>query len=216
MLEILGTLSKEQLKYAPKYLDYRGDLTLLKMPSVSIVGSRDCSAQADQAAKKITDYCINQNVCIVSGLAKGIDTTAHKSAIYGLGKTIAVIPTPISDCYPKENVSLKEIISEQHLVLSQFPENKKVLKHNFIARNRLMALISDSTVIVEAKENSGSFHQAWEAIRLNKPLFFWHETYKMPYIEQFKKYGALQLSPDNLADLNETFIDKAHLDQINL
>ena len=114
---------------------------------------------------------IENKVTIVSGLAKGIDTAGHKTAIEIGGKTIAVIGTPVNRVYPKENTDLQEEIMKNHLVISQYPVGHKTTPKDFIFRNRTMALISDATVIVEAGDSSGSLHQGWETLRIGRPLF---------------------------------------------
>ncbi len=110
-------------------------------------------------------------ITIVSGLARGVDTEALTSAIESGGKTIAVIGTPIDRAYPAENKGLQEKIYREHLLISQFPPGKKVFPSNFPERNKLMAVISDATVIVEASDTSGTLHQAAECVRLNRLLF---------------------------------------------
>ena len=96
---------------------------------------------------------------IVSGLARGIDTAAHKAAIEAGGKTIAVLGTPLDRTYPAENKALQAEIIKNHLAVSQFRVGSEVFSSNFIRRNRVMALIADASVIVEAGESSGSLSQ---------------------------------------------------------
>ena len=89
---------------------------------------------------------------IVSGLAKGVDTAAHTSAIEAGGVTAAVIGTPLDKAYPAENASLQALIYREYLLLSPFTPGEKVYKGNFPKRNRIMAAITDATVIIEASD----------------------------------------------------------------
>ena len=150
---------------------YSGDFSLLKYPCVSVVGARDVSddgaARARRLAKELTSF----GVVVVSGLAKGVDINAHVSAMRSGGRTIAVIGTPLSKAYPAENGKIQEEIYRDHLLISPFNENGRVFKANFPKRNRVMAALSDATVIVEASDTSGSLHQAVECQRLGRWLF---------------------------------------------
>lgn len=148
-----------------------GDLTLLKRPSVSIVGSRAASPHGLARAARLARELVEIGVVVVSGLAKGIDTSAHTSALDKGGHAIAVIGTPLSSVTPVENASLQETIWREHLLISPFPEGRKVSPSNFPIRNRVMAALSDATVIVEADDNSGTLHQAVACQWLGRWLF---------------------------------------------
>jgi DNA processing protein len=148
-----------------------GDATLVKQPGVAIVGSRNVSAEGAARARRLARELASAGVVVVSGLAKGIDTEALNSAIAAGGRTIGVIGTPIDRAYPAESKRLQETIYRDHLLISQFASGKPVYQSNFPERNKLMAAISDATVIVEASDESGSLHQAVECTRLNRWLF---------------------------------------------
>ena len=184
-------------KYAPKTIFYKG---IMKMPlpcaRVSIIGSRQASEKGLLEAKEIAKLLIKNNAIIVSGLAKGIDTIGHQTAIKYGGRTIAVIGTPLNKTYPKENLKLQEEIMKNHLVISQFPVGHKTTPKDFVLRNRTMALISDASVIVEAGETSGSLYQGWETLRLGRPLFICKTVVRNSKLEWPKKmieYGAIEL-----------------------
>lgn len=159
-------------KYKDKVLWYEGDTTLLKMPMVSVVGSRNVTDAGVKRAERITKLLVKAGYCIVSGLAKGIDAVAHKCALDLGGKTIAVLGTPINECYPHNNLALKTTIAQNGLLLSQFPPGQKVSKSNFPLRNTLMAALSEVTIIVEASVNSGTRHQVASAIKMGKKVGF--------------------------------------------
>lgn len=148
-----------------------GDVSLVKRPSVAVVGARDVSLEGAARARRLAKELAQAGVVIVSGLAKGVDTAALTAAIDAQGKTIAVIGTPITRAYPAENKRLQEKIYAEHLLISQFDPSKAVFPSNFPERNKLMAALSDATVIVEASDTSGSLHQAAECVRLKRWLF---------------------------------------------
>jgi DNA processing protein len=134
-------------------------------------------------------------------LAAGVDRAAHEAALASGGQTIAVIGTPLDQCYPKENSELQLRIACEQLLISQFPAGHPVMPENFPIRNRTMALLTDATVIVEAGEKSGALFQGWEALRLGRLLFLLesvatHPTLSWP--KQLIRYGAQVLSRDNL------------------
>src|SRR3989344_7695526 len=156
--DLLGRpLNDIEEKYAPKIIFYKGSMEIpIPCPRVSIIGSRGASKRGLLEAKEISRILVENEVVIVSGLASGIDTVGHKTAIEHGGKTIAVIGTPLNKVYPKENLELQEEIMKNHLVISQYPVGYPTTPKDFVFRNRTMALISDATVIVEAVDSSGS------------------------------------------------------------
>jgi DNA processing protein len=160
-------------------------------------------------AKDISRTIIEHGGLVVSGLAQGVDSIAHRTAIECSGRTIAVLGTPLSQAYPRENSSLQQEIMDQHLVVSQFPEDHPVQPKNFILRNRTMALISHGSIIVEAGEKSGTQHQGWEAIRLGRLLFLPRSLCEAPFDwpRQMMKYGAHCFdSVSELSDLLAEFL----------
>lgn len=170
--ELLGPLNPFELRNAPKLLYVRGRQELLRRtPRVSIIGAREASEAGLKRAGKLARFLVEQRAVIVSGLAKGIDTSAHRAAIEAGGDTIAVLGTPLNRVYPAQNVRLQEEIGLRYLLVSQFPPGTPPAPKVFAQRNRTMALLSDASVIVEAGESSGTRHQGWEALRLGRPLF---------------------------------------------
>lgn len=170
--EILGPLTEVERKFAPAELFVAGDGNILKKGArVAIIGSRQASRGGLIRARRLARILVERGTVVVSGLARGIDTAAHKAAIAAGGKTIAVIGTPLEKFYPRENKGLQEEIMRHHLCLSQFRSGYPIQCKNFPIRNRTMALISDATVIIEAGEKSGALSQGWEALRLGRGLF---------------------------------------------
>jgi DNA processing protein len=205
---VFRPLNDAERKYAPEKIFLCGDQKLLSQGArVSIIGSREASTNGLARARRLAQLLVKEGVTVVSGLARGIDTAAHKAAIQAGGKTIAVLGTPLSQVSPVENKSLQECISREHLLISQFPEGAPVSKGNFPTRNRLMALISDATVIVEAKDGSGTSHQGWEALRLARSLWIPKSAVDdstLNWPKEFLRYGAQILSDDSLEIFQET------------
>ena len=150
---------------------YAGDLSLLKRPSVAIVGTRQVSESGKAATEWLTRKLVEAGLVIVSGLAYGVDTVAHTTAIEHGGKTIAVIATPLDKATPSENAKLQEKIYREHLLISRFAKGERTFRTSFPLRNRLMAALSDATVIMEASDTSGTLHQAAECTNLGRWLF---------------------------------------------
>ena len=148
-------LTDAEKKHFPEKLFFGGDEDLLyEKRRVSVVGSRAASKEGLQRAKIISKTLVEHDIIVVSGLAKGIDTMAHQTAIGSGGRTIAVLGTPLNVPYPKENAALLDKIKKEHLAISQFPEGFPTQPKNFPIRNRTMALISDATIIIEATDKS--------------------------------------------------------------
>jgi DNA processing protein len=191
-------LNDVETKFAPGTLYVKGTIQIpLPRPRVSIVGSRKASSAGLEAAGTIARTLVEKEVVIVSGLAEGIDTSAHEAAIAAGGRTIAVLGTPLNKVYPQKNFRLQQEIMRSHLAVSQFPVGHPTTPKDFVLRNRTMALISDATIIVEAGDTSGSLHQGWEALRLGRSLFIWTSILKDPKLswpEKMLRYGAMELS----------------------
>lgn len=187
-------LNDVESKNAPKNIFYSGSMKI--PPSrvmVSIVGSRQASDKGLAEAAELSEFLTRHDAVVVSGLAKGIDTAAHKAAISQKGATIAVLGTPLDRFYPRENTPLQEEIMRNHLAISQYPIGHKTTRKDFVLRNKTMALISDVTIIVEAGESSGTLHQGWEALRIGRPLFISKsviENKRLIWPEKMLQYGA--------------------------
>jgi DNA processing protein len=140
-------------------------------PSIGVIGSRKCSTYGENAARMLARELAANGVCVVSGLARGIDTAAHRGAIEGKGKTIAVLGTGIDNVYPKENKKLvEEILESGGAIVSQFPLNTPPLKDNFPYRNRIISGLSYGVLLVEASERSGSLITARLAMEQNREV----------------------------------------------
>lgn len=148
-----------------------GDIDLLRLKSVSVIGARSVSDDGLSRASRISRELAAEGVVVTSGLAKGVDTAAHRAAISVGGRTISVIGTPLEKAYPAENAALQQEIYLRHLLVTQSPPGQRTFQSDFPKRNRLMAALSDGSVIVEASDTSGTLHQAAECLRLGRWLF---------------------------------------------
>lgn len=203
--DVLGPLTEIERKNAPNELFFKGSLSLLTEGlRVSIVGSRNASEAGIRRTQIFVKALVEHSITVVSGLAEGIDTVAHETAIALGGKTIAVLGTPLSEAYPARNRDLLRLIKHDHLAISQFPEGYPAKRDNFPQRNRTMALICDATVIVEAGENSGTRHQGWEAIRLGRLVYIMQnvaDDQKLTWPKEMIAYGAQILRREDVPDI---------------
>lgn len=147
----------KRISSSPKKLYAIGNINLLNMNSIAIVGSRNSSGYGESITKKITRDLAQNNIVIVSGMAVGIDSVAHKTCIESGGKTIAVLGSGFKYIYPKENEKLFfDIIENGGLVLSEFPLDSPVQMKNFPKRNRIISGLSLGVLVVEAAYRSGT------------------------------------------------------------
>jgi len=202
--EALGTLTDVEEKNAPPTLYFQGNRELLSHgPRIAVVGSRKASAEGLKRARALSRALVDRGVVVVSGLAEGIDTAAHLSALDAGGETIAVIGTPLDKYYPAANKELQLRLAREQLVVSQFPVGAVINPKNFPIRNRTMALLTDATVIVEAGEKSGTLHQGWEALRLGRMLYLMESVAndaELSWPGEMIKYGAQVLTRENLGE----------------
>src|SRR5688572_12787504 len=156
----------------PITLYVKGDWqACFEQPCVAVIGSRMCSTYGQNASEMLARDLAARGICIVSGLARGIDAAAHRGAIRGGGKTIAVLGTGLDNVYPRENTRLvKEILESGGAVVSQFPLGTPPLKDNFPYRNRIISGLSLGVLIVEASERSGSLITARLATEQNREV----------------------------------------------
>lgn len=183
-------------------LYFSGNLDYLNSPSVAIVGSRKPSVDGLSRAAKLVKSLVEDGFTIVSGLAEGIDSEAHKTAIACKGRTIAVIGTPLNIYYPKSNKSLQDFIAKEHLLVSQVPfvrYGQQTFRGNrlfFPERNKTMSAITQATVIVEASDTSGTLIQARAALDQNRKLFILQSCFENKNItwpKRFEDQGAIRV-----------------------
>ena len=206
--ELLGPLNEVELKHAPRSLYVAGDIGLCRnVARVSVIGTREVSPVGIKRTQDLVRMLVERGAVVVSGLARGVDTCAHRTALEAGGRTIAIVGTPLDHFYPRENEDLQRKIMAEHLAISQFPLGAPAERKNFAIRNRTMALVSHATVIVEAGESSGTLHQGWEALRLGRPLFLLESLAKRPELKWPREmigYGAQVLTRGNIDVLMES------------
>ena len=156
----------------PVVIYTKGNQSLLNDFSIGIIGCRFCSKYGERIAEKISYDLSKKGVCIISGLAKGIDAHAHLGCIEAKGKTIAVLGNGLDDIYPKENEKIaEEIVKTGGLIISEYVIGTKPLKQNFPARNRIISGLSEGIVVIEAKQRSGTFITVDYALEQGKEVF---------------------------------------------
>ncbi|HGC9509556.1 TPA: DNA-processing protein DprA [Streptococcus agalactiae] len=163
-------LELKEIYNPPVLLFYQGNIELLSKPKLAVVGARQASQIGCQSVKKIIKETNNQFV-IVSGLARGIDTAAHVSALKNGGSSIAVIGSGLDVYYPTENKKLQKYMSYNHLVLSEYFTGEQPLKFHFPERNRIIAGLCQGIVVAEAKMRSGSLITCERALEEGREVF---------------------------------------------
>ncbi|MEG0292493.1 MAG: DNA-processing protein DprA [Anaerovoracaceae bacterium] len=159
------------IKNPPKRLYYMGNIGLLSTLCVSLVGSRKTSDYGYWVANNVSKRLVDHNVTVVSGMAKGIDTFAHRGTIKNNGKTIAVLGTGIDLVFPSENKALRDEIAKKGLIVSEYPPGYEGNKWTFPARNRIISGLSVATVVCEAGLHSGAMITAEFAESENRLLY---------------------------------------------
>lgn len=199
-------------EYPPKLRDaehpvellyFQGNWDLTSTRSVAIVGTRKPSDDGKRRAAKLARCFVQAGFTVVSGLAQGIDTIAHRTAIETGGHTIAVLGTPITASYPAENAELQRTIADKYLLISQVPivrysrQGPRVNRFFFPERNVTMSALTEATVIVEAGNTSGTLVQARHALKQNRKLFILDNCFRnaaLTWPSKFLERGAIRVS----------------------
>jgi len=183
-------------------LYYRGTWELVETRCVAVVGSRKPSEEGIARASRLARELVARDLTVVSGLAAGIDTAAHREAIAAGGRTIAVIGTPLGQVYPKENRELQEKIATRFLLISQVPilryADQKWFQNRlfFPERNITMSALTDATIIVEAGDTSGTLTQARAALHQGRKLFILDSCFQkknLTWPSRFEKMGGIRV-----------------------
>lgn len=139
--------------------------------SIAVVGSREMTPRGKAVTQKFVEELVKEKITIVSGLARGIDTVAHESALKFGGRTIAVLGSGLDIIYPPENKNLAERISKNGAIISPFPYGTKPLPQNFLARNEIIVKLSQAVLVIEGKRRSGTISTANHAAREGVEVF---------------------------------------------
>lgn len=159
------------LSDAPPVLYYRGELQEQDRAALAIVGSRTPTVNGIYSAEEIAASLAEQGIVVVSGLARGIDGAAHRGALRGNGRTIAVLGSGLDYIYPPEHKELAEEIASQGLLMTEFPLGTRPSAGNFPARNRIISGLSLGVLVVEAAQDSGSLITAGIALDQGREVF---------------------------------------------
>ncbi|KRG13553.1 DNA processing protein DprA [Virgibacillus soli] len=155
----------------PLVLFLQGNLALMQGRLLAIVGARDSDHFGESSLRTVMPDLIREKLIIVSGLAKGADTMAHKQAIEFGGKTIGVIGGGLFHIYPHENRKLAELMAKEHLIISEYPPIRKPQKWHFPMRNRIIAGLTFGTLVIQAKKRSGSLITADMALESGREVY---------------------------------------------
>lgn len=186
----------------PPFLFYRGTLEPDDACGVAVVGTRRPSEEGASRGFEIASGLAGRGVPVVSGLAAGIDSAAHRGALKAGGRTVAVIGTGIQRAYPAENARLQEELSESHLVLSQFWPSASPSKSTFPMRNAVMSGYAAATVVVEAAWQSGARMQARLALQHGRPVFLLDSLLQHDWAREYASLPGTQVvsGPEEVFD----------------
>jgi DNA processing protein len=204
-------------KYPLRAFYFRGWWDLIHSKSVAVVGARRLSEEGVARTKRLVRSLVEDGFTIVSGLAAGVDAVAHRTALEMGGRTIAVLGTPITKVYPKENADLQREIAGKFLVISQVPivlYERRDYRYNrafFPERNITMSALTNASIIVEVGESFGTLIQSKAAVDQGRRLFLLNNCFQKEGVDwphQFLKRGAVRVYEykdvrDKLTDLLE-------------
>lgn len=184
-----------ETEQAPRFLYIRGKKSLLyERRTVALVGSRQASENAKDNTRRLAERLGENGITVISGLAKGIDVTAHETALKNGYNTIAVIGTNLNQYYPTENKEIQLEIENKGLIVSQFSPASKTQRWFFPMRNGVMSGLSLATVIMEAGETSGALKQADFALKQGRQILIPESALKIEKITwpaKYEKRGAI-------------------------
>jgi DNA processing protein len=155
----------------PPVLFCRGNIELLKSRIVAIIGTRRSTEYGNEVAEMLAHDVARKGITVISGLALGIDTFAHRGALAAEGNTIAVLGCGIDVYYPHRNTKLQDRIATEGLLISEFAPGEPAMPHHFLQRNRLIALLGRGVVVVEASFKSGTNHTVEWALNYGVDVF---------------------------------------------
>ena len=169
---LLKTVNEDGKESIPLFLFYKGNLSIANNKSIAIIGTREPSLEGEIAGKFFAKALAEKGVNIVSGLALGCDTAAHKGALEGFGVTTATLGNGLDTIYPPENVELAEqIVSNGGLLLSEYPVGEEATPYTLVARDRLQAALSQAVLVIQTAIKGGTMHAVNAASIAGKPVF---------------------------------------------
>jgi len=183
-------------------LYFRGNWDLVSTRCVAVVGTRLPSERGLRHAEEMARGLVHAGFTVVAGLARGIDTAAHRAAMAAGGRTIAVLGTPLDECYPPENCALQGCIAAEHLLVSQVPilgyagRSAAETRGFFAERNATMAALCEAAIIVEAGDRSGTLILARHALEQGRTLFILDDCCRnsaLTWAGKFLELGAIRV-----------------------
>ena len=192
----------------PRVFYTKGNYELINQMTLSgsaaVVGSRNPSRYAQYATEKMCKELGDKGITVISGLAAGIDRQAHLSSVNTKGGTIAVLAGGVDNIYPASNKDIYDLIASKGLIISEMPPGQQPIRQYFPSRNRLIAGLSDCTMIMEAGEVSGTLHTASFAANQGKEVFVLpnniYYNNALGGLKLLEDGGNVLLSPDNVID----------------
>jgi DNA processing protein len=203
--------------YPVELIYYQGWWDLVNSRSVAVVGTRKPTSEGLKRTRQLVRKLVSDGFTVVSGLATGVDTAAHETAIAEGGRTIAVIGTPLSHSYPRDNAELQRKIASEFLIISQVPVGrfeKQDFRRNrlfFPERNITMSALTEATIIVEAGETSGTLIQARAALQQGRKLFILDSCFRkkrLTWPRRFEERGGVRVV--DYDDIREQLAATAH------
>lgn len=189
----------------PLTLYLKGDISLLKSRCVAVIGTRKVTRYGERVTEKYVEVLSKNGLTIVSGMASGVDSIAHKTALKNKGKTIAVLGGGIEAIYPKTNIGLSKEIAENGLLVSEYAPWVKAATYHFPVRNRIIVGLCEATLITEAGIKSGVMHSKNYCLDYGKELFVVPGNIDSPYCagcnEILKSMqGAITTKPQDILE----------------
>jgi DNA processing protein len=175
--------------------------------AIAVVGTRKASESGLSRAHHISRTLVSDGITVVSGLAEGVDTVAHQTALDSGGRTVAVIANGVDHCYPKSNQGLQGKIIEDGLVLSEYLPDTAPARWQFLERNAVMSGYSAATVVVEAGEKSGTRTQVQRALEHGRMVIFLDEVLTVSWARQAAERPGVRVAR-SLGELRD-FVDEA-------
>ncbi|MDE0531097.1 MAG: DNA-protecting protein DprA [Albidovulum sp.] len=204
-------------RHPVKLLYFQGWWDLIDSRCIAVVGTREPSPAGRARTRRLVKALVADNFTIVSGLAKGVDTIAHTTALEEGGRTIAVIGTPLSHSYPKDNRELQDEIGRRFLIISQVPvlryesQDYRYNRQFFPERNKTMSALTEATVIVEAGKTSGTLVQARAALEQQRKLFVLDSCFQdknLTWPEKLATKGAIRVR--DYEDIQNALSEQPH------
>lgn len=158
------------LRFPPWVLYYRGHLELLHTAALTIVGSRRMVPYAEEKTREIAAF-LSSSLTIVSGVALGVDGTAHRAVLKAGGNTVGILGCGFDAYYPRANADLYDTLGEKGLLLSEYPPGTSPARHHFPWRNRLLAALGRAVIVTQAACRSGTMDTVSEALNLSRDVY---------------------------------------------